>query len=77
MTIQLSFFESYEEQIQTENRFLKSEMKRVAEKSEKTHAMSDKVRKKLFAENSELKKRMSELEYRLEAIERGLCYAGK
>lgn len=33
-----------------------------------------KVRRKLFADQGALKKRMLELENRLEAIEKGLCY---
>lgn len=34
---------------------------------------TDKVRRKLFAENSELKRKCYELEYRLEILERSIC----
>lgn len=38
-----------------------------------TRDSTNRVRKKLFAENSSLKKRVLDLESRLEHIERGLC----
>jgi hypothetical protein len=38
-----------------------------------TRESSDKVRKKLFAENGTLKKEVMELKYRLEIIEKNIC----
>jgi len=37
------------------------------------HESKEKVRKKLFAENGALKKRMLELEQRLEILEKHIC----
>lgn len=70
---QLSFFDTLEEQLVADNRFLRQDLRSVSAKAEKTHAMSDKVRKKLFAENGDLKKRIFELESRLNIIERNIC----
>lgn len=75
--IQLTFFDTFEEQILSENRFLKEEMKKVTEKSMKTHTSSDKVRKALFARHGEMQKRIDDLEERLKRMERGLCYDNK
>lgn len=69
----MTFFESIEEQLMRENRFLRNDMQTVAQKATATKESSDKVRRKLFAENSELKKRMASLEIRLEVLERNIC----
>lgn len=58
--IQLDFFEA------TEFSVLKARIEEVRESGTK-------VRKKLFAENGDLKRRMMELESRMEVIERHLC----
>ena len=71
--IQLNFFETLEEQLLAENRFLKTEMKNVSIKSTSTKESSDKVRRRLFAENGELKKRMQSLEERLQILEKNIC----
>lgn len=71
--IQLNFFQSFEEQILDENRFLKEEVKKVALKTNATHASADKVRRALFARNNELQKRVDELEERLKIIEKNIC----
>jgi len=62
--IQLDFWKSKEE---CEMDSLRLEMASVK-------ASTDKIRRALFARNGELTKRMLELETRLEAIEKGLCY---
>ncbi len=69
----MNFFESIEEQLMRENRFLRNDMHTVAQKATATKESADKVRRKLFAENSELKKRMSSLEERLNILERNIC----
>jgi hypothetical protein len=61
--IQYDFFKSREE---SELECLKKEFAKVKESAEK-------VRKKLFAENSALKKKILEHDERIEVMERGLC----
>jgi len=56
----------------TEN---ESEVDRLMRITEEIRDSTGKVRRKLFAENSLLKKKMIDLEARLEHIERGLCYS--
>ncbi len=64
--IQLDFFKSSQE---CEMDALRFEMAAVKKSC-------DKVRRGLYAENGALKKRILELESRMEAIERGLAYYG-
>lgn len=63
LAIQYDFFESKEE----------SEISSLRKSVSNIKDSSDKVRRALFAKNGDLTKRMLDLEYRLEAIERGLC----
>lgn len=49
------------------------EIYELKEISKSTRESSDKVRKKLFAENGNLNKIVSDLSIRLEIIERNLC----
>lgn len=63
LAIQYDFWETVE---QSEIASLRKQMTEVKDSS-------NKVRKAMFARNGELTKRMLELEYRLENIERGLC----
>ena len=53
--------------------FEQPEISIVKARIEEVKESNDKVRKKLFAENGELKKRILELESRMEVIERNLC----
>jgi hypothetical protein len=61
--IQFDLFEA----IPTKEEMMQADIKAIA-------ISSDKVSKKLFSENSALKKRMLEIEYRLEVIERNICH---
>lgn len=63
LAIQYDFFETKQD---SEIASLRKQMTEVKDSS-------NKVRKAMFARNGELTKRMLELEYRLENIERGLC----
>ncbi len=65
LAVQYDFFQSKEE----------SEISALRKQMAEVKASADKVRRGLFAKNSELTKRLIDLEYRLEAIERGLCCA--
>lgn len=60
--IQFDFFEP----IPSEEEMLRLDIKAIEEST-------GKVRRKLFAENGALKKRMLELEYRLEILEINIC----
>lgn len=51
-----------------------SEVDRLIRMTEEIKDSTGKVRRKLFGENAQLKKRVLDLEERLLAIERGLCY---
>lgn len=61
--IQLDFFKTQEECENQEIRRIVIEIKE----------SSNKVRRKLFSENGELKKKVSDLEYRLQILERNIC----
>jgi hypothetical protein len=63
LAIQYDFFEDPRD----------SEISVLRKQMTEVKSSSDKVRKAMFARNGELTKRMLELEYRLEAIERGIC----
>ncbi len=63
LAIQYDFFESKQD----------SEIAALRKQITEIKTSSDKVRRGLFAKNSDLTKRMLDLEYRLENIERGLC----
>ena len=62
--IQLDFWKSPED----------CEMDALRREMASVKASSEKVRKKLFGENGRLTKRIMDLESKMEAIERGLCY---
>lgn len=64
VAIQLDFWETPEE----------SEIAALRREMTSLKASTEKVRRGLFARNAELTKRILELEYRLENIEKGLCY---
>lgn len=64
LAVQYDFFEDRKD---SEITALRKEMNSVKNSA-------DKVRRALFAKNAELTKRMLDLEYRLEVIEKGLCY---
>lgn len=64
MSFQLELFRSPEECEMSDMRF----------QIDKIRASSDKVRKKLFAENGKHIKDIEDLKQRLEIIERGLCH---
>jgi hypothetical protein len=51
-----------------------SEIDRLIRMTEEIKDSTGKVRRKLFSENSQLKKRVLELEERLSIIEKGLCH---
>lgn len=53
--------------------FEKSETSELKDRMQKCEESAGKVRKSLFARNNELKKRIDELESRLEIIEKGIC----
>ncbi len=61
--LQLDFFRSETE----------SEVDRLIREMDETKSSVTKIRKKLFAENGELKKRVLELEERLALLERHIC----
>lgn len=63
LQVQLDFFESEEQ----------SEIKALELLVNDVRMSNDRVRKKLFAENGDLKKRMIELEDRLSILERNIC----
>lgn len=63
LAIQYDFFEDPRD----------SEISALRKQVTEVKASSDKVRKAMFARNGELTKRILEVEYRLEAIERGIC----
>ena len=56
-----------------ENRSLKDEMKNVALKASEIKGSTDKVRRCLFGKNAELQKRITELEFRLQVLEKNIC----
>lgn len=62
LAIQFDFFEP----IPSETDMMRMDIKDI-------HESTEKVRKKLFAENGQLKKRVNELENRLEILERNIC----
>lgn len=65
--IQLDFFKTEEQ----------SEIEHLRKIVDDIKSSTDKVRKKLFAENGSLKKDMVELKSRLEIIEQNICHPQK
>ncbi len=63
VVVQYDFWKSQEE----------SEMDALRHEMAAVKASSEKVRRALFARNGELTKRMLDLEYRLEVLERNIC----
>lgn len=64
---QLDMFETPRE------RQLRMQLERVEALCHKTKDSTDRVRKKLFAENGEMRKIVSDLSHRLDFIEKAIC----